>query len=72
MKWVGMGITSGIMGIVVAAIAQAAIPALTLEIFAVAAIAATLMVFTIMARLAFTPGSIEASEIRTWNGGDLK
>jgi hypothetical protein len=67
MKWFGVLITSAIMGIFLAVVAQAAVPWLTQEGFVLAAIVATGLIFVIMARLALVAGTIEVHTSGEWH-----
>jgi hypothetical protein len=67
MKWMGIAITSVIMGTFFAVIAQTAFPALSPNGFTAAAIIGTAMILAIMIRLTLTAGTIEVRPPNEWD-----
>ena len=59
MKWIGIGVTSLVMGVFLAVAAQTAYPALPDTGFLAAAIVATAFILSIMIRLTVTAATID-------------
>jgi hypothetical protein len=66
MKWMGLGITSAVMGMFLAAIAETAYPALSPEGFIAAAVAGGAMIFAIMIHLTLSAGHIDVRPPGEW------
>ena len=67
MKWMGIAITSAIMGVFLAVLAQTAFPRLTHSGFLAAAVAASVLIFAILMRLALTAGTIDVRPPIEWD-----
>ena len=67
MKWIGLTLISGVMGIFLAVMAQIAFPSLTQFGFTAAAVAASVTIFAIMMRLTLTAGPIEVRPPNEWD-----
>jgi hypothetical protein len=67
MKWIGLTLISGVMGIFLAVMAQTAFPNLTQAGFTAAAVAASVTIFAIMMRLTLTAGPIEVRPPNEWD-----
>lgn len=72
MKWLGLFLTSVTMGVFLAALAQAAVPTLTMPMLGVVALAGGLVILVVMARLALIAETIEVHDGKIWDGGKLK
>jgi hypothetical protein len=72
MKWMGLAITSAVMGVFLAVMAETAFPALTQEGFTAAAIAGGIMIFAIMMRLTLAAGTIEIRPANEWDARKLQ
>lgn len=66
MKWIGLALMSGIMGIFFAVMAQIAFPNLTQPGFTAAAVLSSVAIFAIMMRLTLTAGTIEVRPPNEW------
>ncbi len=66
MKWIGLALMSGIMGIFFAAMTQIAFPNLTQSGFTAAAVLASVAIFAIMMRLTLAAGTIEVRPPNEW------
>lgn len=72
MKWMGLAITSAVMGLFLAVMAETAFPALTQEGFTAAAVIGGIAIFAIMFRLALTAGTIEVHPAGEWDARKLQ
>lgn len=66
MKWIGIAVMSGIMGIFLATLAEIALPSLTQTGFMAAAVLASVAIFAIMMRLMLTAGTIHVRPPNEW------
>jgi hypothetical protein len=72
MKWIGIALTSGVMGIFLAVMALTAFPMLTQTGFMATAVIASVMIFAIMMHMTLAAGTIEVRPPNEWDASKLK